>query len=169
MTQADELPRRPRRKLVTPLTASLTAVLLTALGFLGGVQVQKSAADPAPTGAAAAGFTRARGFTPQGAAGASGATVGTVANVDGHTLYVKDSSGNTIRVKTNRNSKVTRTAVSKATEVHPGDTVIVQGIKSNGGTVTANSVAATARNATGGFAGALGAGGGPPAQRGSGG
>jgi hypothetical protein len=163
MTVTDELPRRPRRKLVTPLTASLTAVLIAALGFLGGVQVQKSAADSgSPVGAGR--FTGAR-LSPQG--GSSDATVGTVANVNGHTLYVTDASGNTIRVKTNGNSKVTRTAVSKAAAVHPGDTVIVRGTKSNSGTVTATAVTATAKNATGGVAGLLGAAGAPPAQEGS--
>jgi hypothetical protein len=164
----DELPRRPRRKLVTPLTASLTAVLIAALGFIGGVQVQKSSAD---TGSAGVNRTRG-GFTPPSGGGggggggfggggaASDATVGSVANVDGKTLYVTDANGNTVKVKTNSQSKVTRTAVSKATDVHPGDTVVVQGTKSSSGTVTATSVTATAKNATGGLAGLFGAGGG---------
>jgi hypothetical protein len=164
----DELPRRPRRKLVTPLTASLTAVLIAALGFIGGVQVQKSSADSSP---GAGGFNRARaagGFTRQGGGGRSDSTVGSVANVDGKTLYVTDSSGNTVKVKTDGQSKVTRTAVSKATEVHPGDTVIVQGTKSSSGTVTATSVTATAKNATSGLAGLFGAGrGAPPTQEGN--
>ena len=72
----EELPRRPRRKLVTPLTATLAAVLIAALGFIGGVQVQKSSAD-APSGGG--GFARgggAGGFSPTG--GSSDATVGTV-------------------------------------------------------------------------------------------
>jgi hypothetical protein len=148
---SEELPRRPRRKLATPLTATLAAALIAALGFIGGVQVQKSSADAAPA-RAAGGFSRAGGFTP-GGGGNSDATVGTVANVDGKTLYVTDSSGSTIRVKTSSNSKVTRTAVSEVGEVHPGDTVIVQGEKSSSGTVTATSVTATAKNATSGLAG----------------
>jgi hypothetical protein len=152
----DELPRRPRRKLATPLTATLAAVLIAALGFIGGVQVQKSSADSRR----AAGFTRgggtgAGGFTPRGS---SDATVGTVADVDGKTLYVTDSSGTTIRVRTTSSSKVSRTAVAKAGQVHPGDTVIVQGTKSSSGTVTATSVTATAKNATSGLAGRFGGG-----------
>jgi hypothetical protein len=149
----DELPPRPRRKLATPLTATLAAVLIAALGFIGGVQVQKSSADSGTEAPRAAGFTRggAGGFTPGGAS--SNATVGTVANVNGRTLYVTDSSGATIRVKTTGSSKIARTAVAKAGEVHPGDTVVVQGTKSSRGTVTATSVTATAKNATGGLAG----------------
>jgi hypothetical protein len=149
----DELPRRPRRKLATPLTATLAAVLIAALGFIGGVQVQKSSADSSAS-PRAAGFTRgAGGFTPGGGGGSSDATVGTVANVNGKTLYVTDSSGATIRVKTTGSSKIARTAVAKVGEVHPGDTVIVQGTKSSSGTVTATSVTATAKNATGGLSG----------------
>ena len=158
MTVTEELPRRPRRKLATPLTATLAAVVIAALGFIGGVRVQKSSADPSAA-PRAAGFARGGGgFTPggggaAGGGGASDATVGTVANVNGKTLYVTDSSGATIRVKTTSNSKIARTAVAKVGEVHPGDTVIVQGTKSTSGTVTATSVNATAKNATSGLAG----------------
>jgi hypothetical protein len=178
-----ELPRRPRRKLATPLTAALAAVLIAALGFIGGVQVQKSSGGSSRSGGsgfARAGFGggaggaggRAGGFGGGGggAAAAGDATVGSVAGVDGKTLYVTDSSGNTIRVKTNGSSKVTRTATSKATEVHPGDTVIVQGTRSSSGTVTAASITATAKNATSGIAGLFGArGGGSANQEGNGG
>ena len=81
-----------------------------------------------------------------------------MANVNGKTLYVTDSSGATIRVKTTGSSKIARTAVAKVGEVHPGDTVIVQGTKSSSGTVTATSVTATAKNATSGLAGRFGGG-----------
>ena len=156
MNATEELPRRPRRKLVTPLTATLAAVVIAALGFIGGVQVQKSSAD-STSSPRAAGLARG-GFTPGGGGGSSDATVGTVANVNGKTLYVTDSSGATIRVKTTSNSKVARTAVAKVGEVHPGDTVIVQGTKSSSGTVTATSLTATAKNATSGLAGRFGGG-----------
>jgi hypothetical protein len=156
MNATEELPRRPRRKLVTPLTATLAAVVIAALGFIGGVQVQKSSAD-STSSPRAAGVARG-GFPPGGGGGSSDATVGTVANVSGKTLYVTDSSGATIRVKTTSNSKVARTAVAKVGEVHPGDTVIVQGTKSSSGTVTATSLTATAKNATSGLAGRFGGG-----------
>ena len=157
----EELPRRPRRKLVTPLTATLAAVLIAALGFVGGVQVQKSSADT-PSGGFARGGGATGGFSPTG--GSSDATVGTVANVDGKTLYVTDSSGATIRVKTTSNSKIARTAVAKVGAVHPGDTVIIQGTKASSGTVKATSVTATAKNAGSGLAGRFGGGAGPQNQ-----
>ena len=37
---AEEAPRRPRRRLVTPATGALAALVLVAAGFFGGVQVQ---------------------------------------------------------------------------------------------------------------------------------
>jgi hypothetical protein len=160
----DDLPRRPRRRPVTPVTVALAAVLIGALGFIGGVQVQKRSA---PTTAAAALRGSARqgtgqgGFAPGGGGQAAGATVGQVANVKGSTIYLTDADGNTIRVRTNSNSKVTRTAVSTPGAVHPGDTVIVQGTTSKSGTVTASQIVATARNASGarGALGSAGAGG----------
>jgi hypothetical protein len=161
-----ELPVRPRRKLVTPVTASLGAVLLLALGFLGGVQVQKRQGGSSPS--AAARFQPARS-APTGSANA---TVGQVADVHGKTLYVTGSDGATVKVKTTANTKVTRNAVSQVHRVHPGDTVIVQGSKAGNGTVRASRVTATASNATGGLGGGAGFGGfngggaaDPPGQR----
>jgi hypothetical protein len=156
-TVHDELPRRPRRRLVTPVTAVLTAVLIAALGFIGGVKVQK--AQGTGTGGTGRAAAFARGFGGgAGGGGGGGATVGSVASVDGKNFYVKDSSGTTVRVRTTSNSKITRTAVAKVRDVHPGDTVIVQGTTSSGGTVTATSVAATAADARSGLAGLLGRG-----------
>ena len=64
-----ELPRRERRKLVTPTAAVAGAVAIAALGFAGGVQVQKSerrseAADRPRRGAAP---SRAAGHAPAAA------------------------------------------------------------------------------------------------------
>ncbi len=88
------------------------------------------------------------------------ATVGTVANVKGSTLYVTGTDGTTIKVRTNANSKVTRNADSSVGAVHPGDSVVVQGAKASSGTVTASSITATAKgvSAFGGLA-AFGGGG----------
>jgi hypothetical protein len=56
---------------------------------------------------------------------------------------------------------VTRSAASKASKIHPGDTVIVQGAKKNNGTVTAQSVSASEAGSSPG--GALFGGTGSPA------
>ena len=83
-----------------------------------------------------------------------------MANKRGSTLYVKDSDGNTIRVKTTSHSKINRTATASAGAIHPGDTVVVQGTKSSSGTITATQINATSSAATSGLAGLFGGGGG---------
>ena len=152
-----ELPPRPRRKLLTPLTGALAAVVLAGAGFIGGVQVQKhhggSSNAAAPTNARAA-------FAPGG--GGAQPTIGTVSSAHGSVLYVKESSGTVVRVKTTSASKVTRAAASSARGVHPGDTVIVQGSTAKSGTITATRVTATQAGASafpgggGGFFGGRG-------------
>jgi hypothetical protein len=177
--EADEepLPKRPRRRLVTPISATLAGALVGALGFIGGVEVQKSQDNGSSSGNGAAaafasaggggtargGFGRGGGAGPQGAGGPGGAqsnaTVGSVANKKGSTLYVKDSDGNLVRVKTTSHSKINRTASTTAGAIHPGDTVIVQGSKSSSGTITATQIQATSSSATSGLAGLFGGGG----------
>ncbi len=141
-------PRRPRRRLVTPLTGALVAVLIAALGFLAGVEVQKSSGSSATAAAGTrptfAGAPPSGAFPGGGQAGGQG-TTGTVSSIKGGVLYVKDSDGTTLEVKVSDSTKVTRTAATTAGKVHPGDTVTVQG-KTSGATVTATSVTATASN-----------------------
>jgi hypothetical protein len=145
---------RPRRRLLTPLTGALAAVLLVALGFIGGVEVQKHSGGSASTGAPAAarGFPSfaggqggpPAGFSPGGGAGGN-ATQGTVSYVKHGVIYLKDSDGNTLKVKVSTGTDVTRTAKTAAAKVHPGDTIVVQG-KTSGATITATSVTATANS-----------------------
>jgi hypothetical protein len=184
--EEDAVPRRPKRKLVTPVTGALAAVVLVAGGFIGGVQVQKHQGGSPGAGAgggaargnfaarfgggtgAAAGAGATGGAAGGAAASGSGATTGTVANVKGSTIYLTTSDGTTVKVKTNDNSRVTRNASSSASNVHPGDTLVVQGARASSGTVTASSITATARgvSAFGGLA-ALAGGGGAPAGGGA--
>ncbi len=175
---ADTLPARPRRKLLTPVSGGLLAIVLVAGGFIGGVQVQKHQRNGTNSGAARnglpAGFAArlavGSGATPGGAAagtgtatgtaraggGSGGATAGTVANIKGSTLYVTSADGTTVKVKTNDNSKVTRNASSSVGNIHPGDTVVIQGSTASSGTVTASGITATAKGvAPGGFGGAF--------------
>ncbi|MEA2301980.1 MAG: hypothetical protein QOE44_2515, partial [Solirubrobacteraceae bacterium] len=102
----EELAPRPRRRLVTPLNAGLVAILITAVGFLAGVLVEKGQAGG--TAASAGGARRALtaggagagagAGAARGAAAAAGATVGTISSIDGHTLYLTDTQGTTIKV-----------------------------------------------------------------------
>ena len=144
----EELPRRERRRLVTPVGVVAVAVAIAALGFFGGVQVQKSrggtarrrrarppggfagargrlrrrgrAARPARRGAGdGGGRRRGRGRRRAARARQAGATVGQVSSVDGKTLYVDDASGNTVKVRLAKGGTVTRTAKAAATRDPP--------------------------------------------------
>lgn len=164
MSEAATLPIRPRRRLPTVPVLLLSAVLVAAAGFVGGVLVQKHAGGGAGTGAAAATGAPARqagaGFS-FGRGGGETPVTGQVKTVDGRRLYVTRSDGTTVEVRVKSGAKVTRTAKSSVGAVHPGDTVIVTGTSGRHGTISAASVTATARGASGGgFGGGFGRGGG---------
>jgi len=159
-TESDDLPRRPRQKLLTPLPLTLLAVLLIACGFIAGVLVQKGQSSSTGGGSGTAGFaarfaaargagtasggsaTPAAGAAPTDAAGlfASGSTVGQVAFVKGSTLYVTDTQGNTVKVKAPASATVSKTVSSSVKAIHPGETVLVTGTTSADGTVAARSI-----------------------------
>jgi hypothetical protein len=196
--EPDELPPRPRRRLLKPVPLALLGVLLIAGGFIGGVYVQKgeegasgsSAGAGASlasrfaalrggggsgTGAAAAG--RAAGGLPGAGAGGARPTTGTVAYLAGSTLYVTNSEGNTVKVNTSKATSVTTTITTKLKGIHPGETVTVTGATGSSGAVTAESISVGA--SSGGLATLFGAsgktstgagagGGGAPALFGSG-
>ncbi|HEV7584518.1 MAG TPA: hypothetical protein VGO14_01940 [Solirubrobacteraceae bacterium] len=185
--EPQDLPARPRRRLLTPATGGLLVALLVAGGFLVGVVVEKDQASSTSaaggTGtAAAARFGRAGGAgggagpAAGGAlagAGGGGATVGQVAFIQGTTLYVRDTQGNTVKVMTSPGSTVTKSVKASTKSIHPGETVVVTGATGSGGVVNAEAIR------VGGEAGGLPAspsgssgaktGGGEPALFGSGG
>jgi hypothetical protein len=163
--ELDELPPRPRRKLLTPVTVLLLLALFAAAGFVGGVLVQKGQASSTSTvggGFAsrfgAAGATGATGTSAAasgfrslfgGGAGGGGATIGTVSSIDGRTLYVTETSGNTIAVVTTAESKITKDESVGSNGIHPGDSVVVEGIAGSKGTVTASSVSDSGSSSSG--------------------
>jgi hypothetical protein len=181
----DQLPPRPRRRLVTRWSAATGVVILLALGFIGGVLVQRgkqpaaaAAATATATGAGAgAGAGPGPGRASPGAAGTADGggpapVAGKVASVDGGTLYVTTNQGTTVKVRTNDAAKVTRTAKSRVGAVHPGDSVVITGSTGANGAVTAGQITATESGVTpGGFGGFGGGGrfGGQQPGRGAGG
>jgi len=174
-----ELPPRPRRRL-TPLTGGLLAVLLVALGFVGGVLVQKGQDGTASAAGGGAGRFAALATARGGAGGArgaalfgggsGGATFGTVTTVQGDTLYVTDVQGNMLKVTAAKGASVTRSVDSSVRAIRPGSTVIVQGAAQRGA-IVATSIRATPAGAGGGLglAGAFGAAGGGGGSGGAGG
>ena len=138
MTDDAPLPPRPRRRTVTPVGAVLGAVLIAALGFLGGVagaEVARPTSSGDRRGASRAAASRRRHRQPAAASSRSTPRSARSRASTATTFYVTDQSGNKVKVKTNKQSKVTRSAVADADEIHPGDTVIVQGTKAASGTV----------------------------------
>ncbi|MGH2854337.1 MAG: hypothetical protein ACRDLF_09135 [Solirubrobacteraceae bacterium] len=185
----DELPPRPRRRLLAPVPVALLGLLLVACGFIGGVLVEKGQTSSSTGSSAAAGlasrFAALRGAGAAGStnggtsasgaggsatgsgfagrlggfAGAGGATIGEVSYISGHTLYVTDAEGNTVKVTTSTASSITKTVKAGLHGIHPGETVVVRGAKGSGGAVRAESISVGGA-AGGGLAALFGGGGG---------
>jgi hypothetical protein len=153
--EPEELPRRPRRRLTTPLPLALMAVLLIACGFIGGVLVEKgettSSTSSGSTASLASRFAALRGGLggsstgSRSATGAAGSgftrpTSGTVAYLAGKDLYVTDAEGNTLKVATSAATAVNKTVSSSVRGIHPGETVTIVGATGTNGTVSAESI-----------------------------
>lgn len=148
----EELPPRPRNRLLAPLPLALIAVLIAASGFLGGVLVQKGSEGGSASGLPGGlpSFLNKGGREGSGSEGSGGfpgggsgaAVSGMVSSVGGRTIYVKDSEGSTVAVRVQDGSKVSRDSNVSVKKIHPGDSVVVQGAK-HGSTVKASSISAT--------------------------
>ncbi|HEV3046322.1 MAG TPA: hypothetical protein VGY13_03080 [Solirubrobacteraceae bacterium] len=182
--ETEELPHRPRRRLLgamaggNPLALALLAVLLIACGFIGGVLVEKGEGSSTGSSAAGASGLAARfralrgagagtgstgsgstgGSSSLGAAGFTRPTAGTVAYLDGSTLYVTNAEGNTVKVSTSAATSVTKTVKSSVGAVHPGETVTVVGSTGASGSVSAESISVGASGAGGALAALFGGG-----------
>jgi len=167
----DELPPRPRNRLRRPLPVALVAILIAAVGFLGGVLAQKGSEGSGSAAALPGGASGLPSFLTEKSGGGSGseassglpasigggsAVSGTVSSVDGDTIYVKDSAGNVVAVRAEDGSTISRDSNVGVKKIHPGDSVVVQGSK-HGSTVKASSISATEAGveATGFGAGSL--------------
>jgi hypothetical protein len=141
-----------RRRRLPAVTIALGSLLALALAFVVGAEVQKhygtaataSSSSPAATfarNAAARGLPAFRGAGRAGAfGGANGGTSGTVTLIKGSSLYVTDSSGNTVIVKTSASSRVTKNVTSSVKGIRPGAVVNVVGKKGKDGSYTATAI-----------------------------
>jgi hypothetical protein len=187
-TQWDELPGRPLRKPVGPVTLILCGLLAAALSFYAGVRIEKSKVKSSSSSSSVAaaisqfrggaagttGRTAAGGAATGGAAaGAAGATTGTIRLIDGTNVYIAESDGTVVKVSTNPGTTFTITQSGTVTSLHPGDTVTVAGPTGSDGTVSATSVrdlgAGGAAGGFGGRAGGFGGGAGRASAGGAGG
>lgn len=166
LDESEELPHRPRRRLLgtggNPIALALLGVLLIACGFIGGVLVEKGQTSSSSTsGAGAAGLaSRFRALREGASSAGSGSsssstsssgspsslggftrpTAGTVAYLDGSTLYVTNSEGNTVKVTTSAGTSVSKTVKSAVHDIHPGETVTITGATGASGVLSAESI-----------------------------
>jgi hypothetical protein len=163
------LPRRPRRQLFNRRSATLIALIVGVIGFYAGVRVEKGQLSNSSStglslpsslssltrgGASSRGATTgsaSRGGLPGlGAFGAGGGTsIGTVSSVNGNTIYISDSSGNTVKVKLSSATKITKSLAVRKKAVHPGDSVVIQGAKNSNGTLSATSISDSGASTSG--------------------
>jgi hypothetical protein len=170
-------PGRPRRRFFNRKTAVLATLVTAAAGFFAGVEIEKSqlsttaaaATSPsAATGAAAGAGASARGGFPlagrggAGGAGGGNSSFGTVSSVNGNTIYLTEPTGNTVKVTLSSATKITKSQKTSKSSLRPGDSVVVQGVTSNGRT------AATSVSDSGARAAGPGAGGGSTGANGTG-
>lgn len=177
----EPLPRRPRRQFLNRRSAALAALVTCAVGFYAGVRVEKGQMSSTSTGlrlpgTAGAGATRASGAGTRtagggartggfpgfagGAVGGGSASVGTVASVNGKTLVLTETSGNTVRVRLTSSTKISKSQSVSRKAVRPGDAIVVQGAANKQGTTVAASLTDTgASGASGSSAGGSGSGG----------
>src|SRR5207237_4300496 len=115
-------PGRPRRRFFNRKSAALAAVIACAAGFYGGVRVEKSqlsttasaATTTAATGTATGSRTGAAGGFPlagrfgTGGAGGGNASIGRISSVNGNTIYLTETSGNTVKVTLSSSTKLTK-------------------------------------------------------------
>jgi hypothetical protein len=152
LDDAEELPRRPRRRLLSPVPLALIGILLILCGFIGGVLVEKGQTSSSSSTGAGAGLAsrfaalRGGGTGTTGSSGAgafapgAGATAGSVSFLSGSTLYVTNSEGNTVKVDTSPGTTVTKTVKAEVKGIRPGETVTVTGPTGASGAVTAESI-----------------------------
>jgi hypothetical protein len=162
----DELPGRPLRKRMGPVSIGLVAITFAAGAFFAGVQVEKHNVTASSgtsslqslvnrfRGARGAGGAGATGGTggagANGGAGGGGATTGTITLVDGSNIYVTLPGGSIVKVLTNPATTYAVTNSGTISNLHPGDNVIVAGPTDSSGNQTATAVQDTGGSGAGG-------------------
>lgn len=173
---AGELAAPPRRPLPW-LSLLLAGGVIATAAFAGGVWYQQNngTTSSAPRASAAGasqraaaggqggqggyggqggtGSRRGGGQGGQGQGGQPGFTRGTVKAVDGTTVYLTDTNGNTVKVTTGDATKVQLNKDGKVADLQPGQSVTVVGTPDANGGYTASQLVEGAAGTGGGFGG----------------
>ena len=138
----------------SPFAAAAAATGTGATGTGTGATGTRGAARTGATGASSTGARGAGAGTFRGLFGgggaAGGATLGTVSSISGNSLYITETSGNTVKVTLSSATKVTKSVTVGKNAVRPGDLVTVAGAKGTNGTVSATTVNDTGSSPFGG-------------------
>lgn len=130
--------------LKTALIAVLTAILVGAVAFYGGVRYGQSTGRSGGL-AGRAGF----GAGANGATGANGANAarlrggfadGTILSADAKSITVKQADGSTKTIYFDSTSRVVRSSEATLTDLTKGANVAVQGTAASDGSITARSI-----------------------------
>jgi len=152
---AEELAARPQRAKLPKITLALSAGVLIAAGFVGGVLAQKhyggSSGSTARASSLASSFAAARGtgtgrggFAGFGGGAATGGSsiTGSITVVSGDTLYITASNGTVYTVKASGTTTVKLSSSGSLSQLKPGQTVTIAGTQGSGGTVNATTITA---------------------------
>ena len=101
------------------------------------------------SGSSSSGSSRSGSSLPGLGAFGGGASIGTVSNINGKTIYISDTSGNTVKVRLSSATKITKSLTVGKKAVRPGDSVVIQGAKSSNGTISATSLSDSGASTTG--------------------
>jgi hypothetical protein len=129
--------------------------VLLAAGFWGGITLEKDEGSSTSSGFAGFAALRSAGAGGTGSArsafgASSNATIGTVTDRIGNALYVTSTSGSLIKVTLASSTSLTRNAKTSLSGLKVGDSVVVSGVKTGNGQMTASSISATAAGVSSG-------------------
>jgi hypothetical protein len=127
---------RPSRRSRVTSTTILAAVVVLAVGFLGGLLIGRNTASGSSnaSGRFPNGFPSAfpSGGAFAGGNGAGGFTAGTITRIDGDTLYVKTAEGSTVKVVVGSSTSIQISKDGSLSDLSKGSPVVVQGTRTGG-------------------------------------
>lgn len=127
-------------------TLLLAAIVLVAVGAIGGLFIGKSIGSDSQQATFPGAFGQNGPAGPSGANGNSGgfpggnATIGTIKSIDGDTIIIETANGDEVTVKVGSDTSIRVTEDGSVSDLGTGDTVVVAGSRTDGA-IDADSIA----------------------------
>jgi hypothetical protein len=153
---------------VSGLAARFAALRAGASGTTGTTGTSGATGTGTRSGAGSAAGGLFGGSSGGAGGGFTRPTAGSVAYLDGSTLYVTNSEGNTVKVTTSAGTTVSKTVKSSVKSIHPGETVTITGESGSSGSLSAEQINVGSGGGLAALFGGSGAGGGSGSGGGSG-